>query len=140
MLLGQRLILLEQSLNFVFCCLVDHSPCLTYREKVNKYTTIHGKLRNLLKIFFGAWRLNSGGFNAWISRKEMFGAPMLLFWCAEARTKEWCPEGSFPNNGGRSFQIQDGKSAAVAQAKMRTLEVTGDENHIRLREVKIATK
>ncbi len=81
-------------------------------------------------------------FNAWISRKVMFGAPMLLFWCAEARTKEWWasfPEGSFPNNGGRSFQIQDGKSAAVAQAKKRILEVSGDENHIRLREVKILT-
>ena len=79
-------------------------------------------------------------FNAWISRKEMFGAPMLLFWCAEARTKEWCPEGSFPNDRGRSFQIQDGKSVEVAQINKRTLEVSGDENHIRLWEVKIATK
>lgn len=79
-------------------------------------------------------------FNAWISRKEQFGAPMLLFWCGEAGTKEWCPEESFPNDGNRSFQIQDGKSVGVAQINKRTLEVSGDENHIRLWEVKNVAK
>ncbi len=68
---------------------------------------------------------------------------MLLFWCAEARTKEWWAsfsEGSSPNDGNRSFQIQDGKSVAVAHSNKRILQVSGDENHIRLWEAKIATK
>lgn len=78
-------------------------------------------------------------FNAWISRKEQFGAPMLLFWCAEARTKEWwtsLPEGSFPNDGLRSFQIQDGKLDTVAKVNSFTLHVTGNPNNIYLREGK----
>ena len=82
-------------------------------------------------------------FNAWISRKELFGVPMLLFCCTEARTKEWWasfPEGSLPNDGGRSYRIQEGKSAAVAQTSSFILEVSGNENYIRLREVKIVTK
>jgi hypothetical protein len=82
-------------------------------------------------------------FNAWISRKEMFGVPMFLFYCAEYRSKEWWAsftEGSFPNDGGRSFQIQDGKSVAVAHSNKRTLEVSGDKNHIRLEERNNATK
>ena len=82
-------------------------------------------------------------FNAWISRKEQFGSPMLLFWCAEARTKEWWasfPEGSFPNDGLRSFQIQDGKLDSVAQTSGFTLELSGDMSHIRLVERKNVTK
>jgi hypothetical protein len=78
-------------------------------------------------------------FNAWISRKEQFGASMLLFWCAEARTKEWWasfPEGSSPNDGLRSFQIQDGKLDTVAQVNSFTLNVTGNPNNIYLREGK----
>jgi hypothetical protein len=82
-------------------------------------------------------------FNAWISRKEQFGAPMLLFWCAEARTKEWWesfPDGSLPNDGLRSFQIQDGKLDSVAQTSGFTLELSGDMSHIRLVERKNVTK
>ena len=78
-------------------------------------------------------------FNAWISRKELLGAPMLLFWCAEARTKEWWAsfqEGSSPNDGLRSFHIQDGKLDTVAQVNSFTLNVTGNSNNIYLREGK----
>jgi hypothetical protein len=82
-------------------------------------------------------------FNAWISRKEQFGAPMLLFWCAEARTKEWWesfPDESSPNDGLRSFQIQNGKLDSVAQTSGFTLELSGDMSHIRLVERKNVTK
>lgn len=77
-------------------------------------------------------------FNAWISRKEQFGAPMLLFWCAEARTKEWWasfPDGSSPNDGLRSFQIQNGKLDTVAVVKSFSLNVTGHSNCVCLQEV-----
>lgn len=76
--------------------------------------------------------------NVWISRKSMFGSPMLLFYCAEYRSKEWWesfPEGTLPNDGGRSYQIQEGKTDAVAQTSSYTLELSGDMHHIRLREI-----
>ena len=76
--------------------------------------------------------------NVWISRKSMFGSLMLLFYCAEYRSKEWWesfPEGTLPNDGGRSYQIQEGKTDAVAQTSSYTLELSGDMHHIRLREI-----
>lgn len=79
-------------------------------------------------------------FNAWIARKSMFGTPMLLFYCAEYRSKEWWdsfPEGTLPNGGGRSYRIQEGRSDTIARWESQLLQLTGSEKHIRLVELTI---
>ncbi len=78
--------------------------------------------------------------NVWISRKSMFGSPMLLLYCAEYRSKEWWesfPEGTLPNDGGRSYRIQEGRSDTIARWESQVLQLTGSEKHIRLVELTI---
>ncbi|MCX8485645.1 MAG: hypothetical protein ORN53_00420 [Crocinitomicaceae bacterium] len=88
------------------------------------------------KHFHLKWR--DKVLHGWISRKALFGSPMLLFYCAEVRSKEWWasfPEGSLPNDGGRSYKIHEGKTDAVVQTSSCKLELSGDMHHIRLREI-----
>jgi hypothetical protein len=78
--------------------------------------------------------------NAWIARKDLVGGPMLLFWCAEYRSKEWWdsfPEGTLPNDGRRSYRIQEGQSDVITHCASHVLQLTGSEKHIRLAEVTI---
>lgn len=90
------------------------------------------------KHFHLKWR--DKVLHGWISRKALFGSSMLLFYCAEVRTKEWWasfPEGSLPNDGGRSYQIQEGRSNTIARWESQVLQLTGSEKHIRLAELTI---
>jgi hypothetical protein len=78
--------------------------------------------------------------NAWIARKVLFGSPMLLFWCAEYRSKEWWdsfPEGTLPNDERRSYRIQEGTSDIIAHWEFQVLQLTGSEKHLRLAELTI---
>lgn len=78
--------------------------------------------------------------NAWIERKDLFGSPMLLFWCTEYRSEEWWdsfPEGTLPNEGRRSYRIQEGQSDTIARSESQVLQLTGSEKHIGLAELTI---
>lgn len=88
------------------------------------------------KHFHLKWR--DKVFQVWMERQTISGRTQLLFWCAEIRSKEWWssfPEGSYPNDGGRSYLIQEGKTDAVARTSTFTLQLSGNMQHIRLREI-----
>ena len=90
------------------------------------------------KHFHLKWR--DKVLHGWISRKALFGSPMLLFYCAEYRSKEWWesfPEGTLPNDGGRSYRIQEGRSNTIARWESQVLQLTGSEKHIHLVELTI---
>ena len=73
-----------------------------------------------------------------MERQTISGKTQLLIYCAEVRSKEWWasfPAGSYPNDGGRSYRIQEGKTDVLAQTSNCALELSGDKYHIRLREV-----
>ena len=78
--------------------------------------------------------------NAWIARQSISGTFMLQFWCAEVRAAAWWasfPDGVSPNDGLRSYRIQEGQSEIVARWESKVLQLTGSEKHLRLAEITI---
>lgn len=76
--------------------------------------------------------------NAWIARQSVYGSSLLLFWCAEVRDAAWWAsfqDGVSPNDGVRSYRIQEGQSDVITRCASHVLQLTGSEKHLRLTEL-----